>query len=79
MVGAVLGVRAIGLAADSDAECAGGACSPEGDALESSAADFATASNVAIGGGALLVVGGVLMIALAPSARGPGATVGGRF
>lgn len=74
-VGAVFGVRALGLKGDSTPHCNGvGGCDHEGKALLDSALTSGTASSVAFIAGGALLAGGLVLYLTAPERRGPTAS-----
>lgn len=78
--GAVLGLRASAVQADSDAHCKGSFCSPEGRDMRGSAETLGTTSTLMLIGGGVAAAGGLMLFLTAPSpaqereAKGPAIT-----
>jgi len=65
--GALLGLRASSLQADSDAHCKGSLCNPEGREMRNSAEQLGTGSTLMLIGGGVAAAGGLMLFLTAPT------------
>ena len=70
VVGAIFGVRALGLKDDAAPHCKNDRCDEVGTTLRTSAVSAGTASSIAFAAAAATLAGGVVLYVTAPERRG---------